>query len=164
MWDKAQEFLKRDNIIRQNHEFTFTKLITCGYCGSGISAEEKYKKLKNGTQAKYVYYGCGRSKDRNCKNKYIQEPELITELLKIIDQVSVNEIGIQAKMEEEIKRFNVFQRSILNSKEKLELPKEVVVKNYLKYILKEGTKTEKREVLANLRSRIRYIDKVLSLT
>jgi DNA invertase Pin-like site-specific DNA recombinase len=163
LFDKAQEFLKRDNIVRSNKEFTFTKLLVCGYCGSGISAEEKYKDLKNGTQAKYIYYGCGRSRDRNCKNKYIQEPDLITELLKIIDQVSVNEIGIQVKMEEEIKRFNVFQRSILNSKEKLELPKEVMVKNYLKYILKEGSKTEKREVLANLRSRIEYRDKKLEL-
>jgi hypothetical protein len=155
--------LKRDNIVRTNREFTFTKLLICGYCGSTISAEEKYKDLKNGTQAKYIYYGCGRAKDRNCKNKYIQEHELINELLKIIDQVSVNEIGIQVKMEEEIKRFNVFQRSILNTKEKLELPKEVMVKNYLKYILKEGSKTEKREVLANLRSRIEYRDKKLNL-
>jgi site-specific DNA recombinase len=164
LYDKAQEFLKRDNIVRTNREFTFTKLLICGYCGSTISAEEKYKDLKNGTQAKYIYYGCGRAKDRNCKNKYIQEPELITELLKIIDQVSVNEIGIQVKMEEEIKRFNIFQRSVLNTKDKIELPKEVMVKNYLKYILKEGSKTEKREVLANLRSRISYKDKNLSIS
>jgi DNA invertase Pin-like site-specific DNA recombinase len=163
LWEKAQEFLKRDNIVRSNHEFTFTKLIVCGYCGSGISAEEKFKDLKNGTQARYVYYGCGRSKDRNCKNKYIQEQDLIEELLKIIDKVSVNEIGIQVKMEEEIKRFNVFQRSVLNTKDKIELPKEIMVKNYLKYILKEGSKTEKREVLGNLKSRISYKDKELAL-
>ena len=97
------------------------------------------------------------------KNKYIQEPELIQELIKIIDKVSVNEIGLQVKMEEEIKRFNIFQRSILHTKEKLELPKDVMVKNYLKYILQEGSKTEKREILANLRSRIEYRDKNLSL-
>lgn len=163
LWDKAQEFLKRDKIVRSNKEFTFTKLLVCGYCGSGISAEEKYKDLKNGTQAKYIYYGCGRPKDRNCKNKYIQEPELISELLKIIDKVSLNEIGIKAKMEEEIKRFNIFQRSILNTKEKFEYPAEANVKNYVKYILKEGSKTEKREVLGNLRSRITYKDKELSL-
>ncbi len=163
LWDKAQEFLKRDKIVRSNKEFTFTKLIVCGYCGSGISAEEKYKNLKNGTQARYIYYGCGRSKDRNCKNKYIQEVELIEELIKIVDKVNVDEIGLKVKMEEEIKRFNIFQRSILNTKEKFELPKATVVKNYLKYILKEGSKTEKREVLGNLRSRISYKDKELTL-
>jgi hypothetical protein len=66
-------------------------------------------------------------------------------------------------MEEEIKRFNIFQRSILNTKEKFEYPTEANVKNYVKYILKEGSKTEKREVLGNLRSRITYKDKELSL-
>ena len=66
-------------------------------------------------------------------------------------------------MEEEIKRFNIFQRSILNSKEKIELPKELEIKNYLKYILREGSKIEKREVLGNLKSKISYKDKELSL-
>jgi len=66
-------------------------------------------------------------------------------------------------MEEEIKRFNIFQRSILNNKEKIELPKELEIKNYLKYILKEGSKIEKREVLGNLKSKISYKDKELTL-
>jgi len=43
LFEKVQEQLKRDNIVRQSKEFAFTKLMTCGLCGSGISAEEKYK-------------------------------------------------------------------------------------------------------------------------
>ena len=35
--------------------------------------------------------------------------------------------------------------------------------NFAKYILKEGTTIEKRELLANLRSRIMYKDKTLTL-
>ena len=76
--------------------------------------------------------------------------------------MSVNEIGIQVKIEEEIKRLNVFQRLILNTK-KIGFTKKVMVKNYLKYIFKEGSKTEKPEVLANLRSGIIYKDKNLSI-
>ena len=82
--------LKRDKIVRENKEFAFTKLFTCGYCGSGISAEEKYKQLKDGTHARYIYYSCSRARDRHCKNKYIREEELITELLKIIRITSYN--------------------------------------------------------------------------
>jgi hypothetical protein len=41
LFDKVQEYLKRDGISRKNHEFAFTKLMTCGSCGSCISAEEK---------------------------------------------------------------------------------------------------------------------------
>ena len=81
LFDKAQAQLKRDQIVRENKEFAFTKLFTCGLCGSGISAEEKYKQLKDGTTAKYVYYGCSRARDRDCKNQYIREEDLITQLI-----------------------------------------------------------------------------------
>jgi len=156
--------MKRDNIQRENKEFAFTKLFTCGYCQSGISAEEKWKQLKDGTHAKYIYYSCARSRDRNCKNKYIREEDLITELLKILDKVNINELGMRQKLEDEIARFNIFQRSVLGATEKLKTNQETDIRNYAKYILKEGAVTEKRELLANLRSRIIYKDKILTLT
>lgn len=163
LFEKAKEQLKRDQIVRENHEFSFTKLFTCGYCGSGISAEEKYKQLKDGTHARYVYYGCSRAKDRNCKNKYIREEELITELLKILDKININELGMRQKLEDEIARFNIFQRSVLGSTDKVKNREDMDIRNYAKYILKEGSVSEKRELLGNLRSRIVYKDKTLTL-
>ena len=163
LFDKAQAQLKRDQIVRENHEFSFTKLFTCGYCGSGISAEEKYKLLKDGTHARYVYYSCSRARDRNCKNKYIREEELITELLKILDKVNINELGMRQKLEDEIARFNIFRRSVLGSTDKIKNTEDTDIRNYAKYILKEGSVSEKRELLGNLRSRIIYKDKSLTL-
>ena len=148
---------------RENREFAFTKLFTCGYCESGISAEEKWKQLKDGTHTKYIYYSCSRSRDRNCKNKYIREEELITEMLKILDKVNINELGMRQKLEDEIARFNIFQRSVLGSTDKIKKNTETDIRNYAKYILKEGIVSEKRELLANLRSRIVYKDKELTL-
>jgi site-specific DNA recombinase len=163
LYEKAKVQLKRDQIVRENHEFSFTKLFTCGYCGSGISAEEKYKQLKDGTHARYVYYSCSRARDRNCKNKYIREEELITELLKILDKVNINELGMRQKLEDEIARFNIFQRSVLGSTDKVKNREDMDIRNYAKYILKEGSVSEKRELLGNLRSRIVYKDKTLTL-
>lgn len=163
LYEKAKIQLKRDQIIRENHEFSFTKLFTCGYCGSGISAEEKYKQLKDGTHARYVYYSCSRARDRNCKNKYIREEELIIELLKILDKVNINELGMRQKLEDEIARFNIFQRSVLGSTDKVKERADTDIRNYAKYILKEGSVSEKRELLGNLRSRIIYKDKKLAL-
>lgn len=163
LFEKAQAQLKRDNIQRENKEFAFTKLFTCGYCGSGISAEEKWKQLKDSTHAKYIYYSCSRARDRNCKNHYIREEDLITELLKILDKVNINELGMRQKLEDEIARFNIFQRSVLGVTEKIKNNKDTDIRNYAKYILKEGTVGEKRELLANLRSRIVYKDKQLTL-
>ncbi len=163
LFKKAKVQLQRDQIVRENHEFSFTKLFTCGYCGSGISAEEKYKQRKDGTRAKYIYYGCTRGKDRNCKNKYIREEELITELLKILDKVDINELGMRKRLEDEISRFNIFQRSVLGSTDKIKKTQDTDIRNYAKYILKEGSVSEKRELLGNLKSRIGYKDKVLTL-
>lgn len=163
LFEKAKVQLKRNQIVRENKEFAFTKLFTCGYCGSGISAEEKWKPLKDGTSAHYIYYGCSRGKDRNCKNKYIREEELITELLKILDKVNINELGMRQKLEDEIARFNIFQRSVLGSTDKIKNTEDTDIRNYAKYILKEGSVSEKRELLGNLRSRIVYKDKTLTL-
>jgi DNA invertase Pin-like site-specific DNA recombinase len=163
LFEKAKAQLKRDQIVRETKEFAFTKLFTCGYCGSGISAEEKWKQLKAGGANRYIYYSCSRARDRNCKNKYIREEDLIIELLKILDKVNINELGMRQKLEDEIARFNSFQRSVLGSTDKVKNRPDTDIRNYAKYILKEGTTIEKRELLANLRSRIVYKDKILTL-
>ncbi len=68
IFEATQEQLKQDSLFRNAEvkEFAFTKLFTCGLCGSTISAQEKFKKLKDGTTTKYVYYGCCRSRDTFC--------------------------------------------------------------------------------------------------
>lgn len=163
LFEKAQAQLKRDKIVRENREFAFTKMITCGMCGSGISACEKYKELKDGTTSKYIYYGCSRARDRHCKSKYIREEELISELLKILDEVNINELGMRAKLEEEIERFNKFQGVIFGNEKQKIRDKEVNIRTYAKYLLKEGSIVEKRELLGNLSSRLVYKDKSISL-
>lgn len=76
--------------------------------------------------------------------------------------MDINELGMRQKLEEEIARFNIFQRSVLGATEKIKTDKDTDIRNYAKYILKEGTTTEKRELLGNLRSRIVYKDKKLT--
>jgi DNA invertase Pin-like site-specific DNA recombinase len=164
LFERAEAQLKRDKIVRENKEFAFTKLFSCGYCESGISAEEKWKILKDGTSAHYVYYGCSRARDRNCKNKYIREEELIDELLKIIDVVNINELGMRQKLEDEIRRFNKLQK-IVNGKSGASLVEEddVNIRQYAKYLLKEGSVSDKRELLGSLRSRLNYKDKQITM-
>lgn len=154
LFDKVQEQLKRDNIVRQSHEFAFTKLMICGLCGSGISAEEKYKKLKDGTTAKYIYYGCGRSRDRNCKSQYLREEELIEQLEKLISQMEFNDIGIRHKFEEEIKRFNKLQRWVLGIKKSEAIYEDVDPKIYASYVLRNGTNEDKRQLMGYFKSQI----------
>ena len=78
-------------------------------------------------------------------------------------QVGISLLGMRQKLEDEIARFNIFQRSVLGSKDKVGNRQDTDIRNYAKYILKEGAVTEKRELLANLRSKIVYKDKELTL-
>jgi DNA invertase Pin-like site-specific DNA recombinase len=164
LFEKAQAQLKRDNIVRQNREFAFTKLMTCGYCGAGVSAQEKYKTLSDGTAAKYVYYGCTRGVDRNCKNTYIREEELVGQLLALLDKLDLNELGIRMKLEEEAKRFSRFQKAVLKAKGQTAADvTDVDLRAYAKYLLKDGSVTEQRELLINLKSKLIYKDRELYL-
>ncbi|OGZ67626.1 MAG: hypothetical protein A3D35_02565 [Candidatus Staskawiczbacteria bacterium RIFCSPHIGHO2_02_FULL_34_9] len=116
LFNRAQEQLKRDHIVRSEiKEFAFTKMITCGHCQSGITADEKYKKLKDGTTVRYLYYGCTRSRNHKCKGGYIREEELIDQLIKIMDKMDINEIGMRHKFEEELERFTKFQKMFTDS-------------------------------------------------
>lgn len=163
LFDLVQVQLKRDGITRQSHEFAFTKLMTCGACGSGISAEEKYKPRKDGTTAHYVYYGCGRSKNHKCQGVYLREEELIEQLIEMLEQIDINQLGIQMKFEEELKRFNKFQRGVLGIANKGATHEDVDLKTYAKYTLKEGTREEKRELMGCFKSKIKITKGVVTI-
>ncbi len=142
-------------------EFAFTKMMTCGLCGSGICADEKFKKLKDGSVNRHVYYGCTRSKDKNCKCGYINEIELIKQFEKLIDQVNIDEIGMKEKIKYEIERIKKFNQSILEITQKIQI-KDVDIRDYAKFILKNGTIEEKRELLTCFKSRILLKNKTIS--
>ncbi len=165
LFDRVQERLKRDHLVRSEiKEFAFTKLITCGHCQSGITAEEKYKKLKDGTTVRYLYYGCTRSKDHKCKGGYIREEELIEQIIGTIDQMEISEIGMKHKFEEELERMNKFQKMFTdaNPTKKIKSMK-MDFKDYAKYLLKEGSTIEKRELLSCLKSKLVMREKIITL-
>lgn len=166
LFEITQNKITNDYTVRiQDKEFAFTKMITCGLCGSGICADEKFKKLKDGTTNRYVYYGCTKFRDKNCPCGYIREEELIEQLANILDTVSLDEIGMKDRIRTAIQDHQEFQESVLGQvvtvKTKI---KEVDIRNYAKHILRTRPLYEKRELLVNLRSRLILKEKVLSLS
>ncbi|MBU2330085.1 recombinase family protein, partial [Patescibacteria group bacterium] len=97
----------------RNKEFAFTRLLSCGTCESGVTAQEKFKSLKDGSIAKYIYYGCTRARNINCKEGYIEERVLISQLTVIIDQIDLDRSGIKKKLELEIERHKKFHSGIM---------------------------------------------------
>ena len=135
-------------------DFHFVRTMTCGGCGSGITAEEKIKYRKNGSFTKYVYYRCTKSRNLQCREPSIREDVLVEQLQAMIDTIDLDETGMRKKLEEEVSRFNKFSAGVLGQNAENNQVSRVDVKQYAKYILREGTKEEKHELLGCLKSKV----------
>ncbi len=159
LFDQVQESIAEHIIKTEGKEFAFTKLISCGLCGSGITADEKFKKQLNGNVHRYVYYGCCRFNDKHCKSGYMREEDLIEQLALLIDKVDLDQIGMKESIKFEIERHKKFQSDVLGKKESFVKVSTIDIRNYAKYLLREGTIFEKRELLSCLKSKLLMSDK-----
>ena len=117
---------------------------------------EKFKKIKkDGSVRRYVYYHCNRFKNNSCKEIYLREEALVEQLINIIDKVNLDEADTLKKMKQEMERYQKFNTLIskVNNQNKIKMP-EVDIKEYAKYLLKEGSRDEKREILACLKTEL----------
>ncbi|MDP2593289.1 MAG: hypothetical protein Q8P52_01410 [bacterium] len=137
----------------------------CDLCGSNIVGEEKFKALKDGSIAKYVYYGCARTRDPYCKLPYMREENLITQLRDLIDHLTIDELGVRGQMDLEVDRLYRFHRDVMENPGGYDSSeqRDIDTKKYVKYLLANGTIEEKRHALLNLRSRLIVKDKRIYL-
>jgi DNA invertase Pin-like site-specific DNA recombinase len=163
LFDLVQAQIKSNVLRVENKEFAFTKMMLCGLCGSGISADEKFKKLKNGGVARYVYYGCTKARGVDCKCGYTEERELLKQFNELIEKINLNEIEVKEKIKYDVERFSKLQKFLLGTKEKIDIP-NIDIRGYAKFVLKEGTDIEKRELLGCLKSKILLSNKTITLS
>jgi DNA invertase Pin-like site-specific DNA recombinase len=145
-------------------EFNFTKLLTCGSCHSGITAEEKIKQHKDGLVTRYVYYHCTRFQDQNCPEPFIREEELLEQLLNLIDNLDLDKTGLQQQVEQELNKLKSFSQGILGKTmdEKI-LASSFDAKSYAKYVLGNGSREEKQKLLKSLESKLYLKDRKLKI-
>ena len=70
---------------------------------------------------------------------------------------------MQQKFEEELKRFNKFQRTVLGLSDPKAKHEEFDIRTYAKYILKEGTNEEKRELMGCFKSKIKIANGIVTV-
>jgi len=134
-------------------EFAFTRLMKCGACGSGVTAQEKFKTLRDGTRQRYVYYHCGRTVDKECKEPYVREEALIEQLVGVLDNLEIDHVASKKKFQEELERNQRFMASMLGTKAVAKMPR-LDHKKYLRHVLVNGTKGEKRELLSCVKTQL----------
>jgi hypothetical protein len=82
----------------------------------------------------------------------------------MIDGININELGIKNQLNEEIERYYKFSRDVLGKTDiDFDKQKEIDMRNYAKYVFREGSLLEKREILGNMESKIIMKDKKIWL-
>ena len=85
---------------------------------------------------------------------------MIEQLTQVIDKLDINDLGLKHQFNEEIERYYKFSKGLLGLKDAdFNKQKSIDMKNYAKYVLREGSIIEKREVLGCLESKLVMMDK-----
>ena len=93
----------------------------------------------------------------------MREEDLIEQLAGLMDQIDLDEIGLKEKIKAEIERHKKFQSGLLGIKGSVVKVGEIDIRNYAKYILRDGTMEEKRELLKCLKSKILMNNKEIKI-
>lgn len=169
IFDQVQEHLnqgiKSKEVKPWTKEFDFVRMMTCGSCGSGIGAIEKVKTIKTtGITKRYVYYYCNKLRDKDCKEPYVREEKLLEQLTNLMDKVDLDGLKTKRRFVQELERFRQFASGVLGQEQSnLLKPKDLDVRNYAKYILKQGSRTERRELLSTVSSKLKIAEQKIYL-
>jgi len=88
-YDRIQTLLGgNDKIHPREHTFPFRGLIRCGECGCMVTAEEKWKRQKNGNVHHYVYYHCTK-RVHNCTQGSIEQNKLEEQILEVVNSIEI---------------------------------------------------------------------------
>jgi len=131
-------------------QFDFTRLFKCGACGSGITAQERPKRLKSGAIKKYIYYHCTQFKDFDCNERYIREESLIKQLSVILKQISAETVLSRPILKPELDKFMLIHRRMQDQNNPTETQQEFDLTGFIEYVFRDGTREQKRELIGCL--------------
>ena len=89
----------------------------------------------------------------------MREKELLVQLIKLIDQLDVNELTIKHQIDLEFERYNTFLGMLGRDKVDAKDASNLDPKYYARYLFKSGSFIEKRELLRSLKSKLVLEDK-----
>ena len=160
LFDKIQKSRGVWKGVWGSKDFIFKGKLRCGACGTLIVGQEKYKKQKDGSFKRHVYYCCtGRTK-RECKQPYVNEINMCLILKKYIE---INHTKL--KLTDELNTLVAQHREVTNTlmvrygiQQELEYP----LVEYAHYVLLKGTDSEKLSLVSGLLDAMTIKNKVLN--
>ena len=141
LFEEVQQTRGVNKGVWGSKQFAFRGLISCGQCGAGRTAQEKFKKLKSGEFNRHVYYSCTRRVDPNCKERYINENDLRALLQELVES-SHDDIKINDKLRAKIEKHYQVTKMLLEHY-RLEQSLQAPFIEYSRYVLTRGTEAER---------------------
>jgi len=141
LFDQVQQTRGVNKGVWGSKQFAFRGLISCGSCGAAFTAQEKFKKLKSGEFNRRVYYSCTRRVDPNCKEKYINETNLMLMLQEFIEK-NEKKLKITDALRAKIER-HFGATSSLFTHYNIAQPLSSPLIEYTRYVLDNGAKSER---------------------
>ena len=132
-------------------KFAFKDIFRCGTCRANITAEEKFKALKDGSFNRHVYYRCTKTKRPDCPEKYLNEKKLVEQLEVFIEE-NIKTIRISKDLQKKCRDHADIVQDILETRGLKDETTAPLVE-YSKFILKKGTYKEQGELVEGIKNK-----------
>ncbi|MDQ5951071.1 MAG: site-specific recombinase [Patescibacteria group bacterium] len=157
--------------------FPFKKICKCGSCGGSVTAEIKYRRTKANQVNTHIYYHCNRIKKYDCKEPYITEQELITQLIGHLPEIKLNTKYLMTEFETEVKRLQHLKATVIDkftprfeltqhntgaeNIDEVSSSQTEIIREYLLHVLQYGTPQERLKILGGVKSKFQLRDRQL---
>ncbi len=125
-------------------QFPYKQFLKCYSCGSSIVGEEKFIAKKDGSRKQFVYYHCSRQVDYDCKEIFVRDEVIKSELLKLCDKLITDTTTLEPGLKGAISKYSKMMKSTYKSS------RVDMTSGYVKYVLNEGSQFEKSRLVRNL--------------
>ena len=140
--DRIADIVPDDKPAWGSKKFPFKHLFYCGACGSRLTVEEHYKKLKDGTRNRHVYYRCTKStKDPDCKERSITANMITEQILAMVDAGELDDIEPAEQLFKKVEQYKRVTSQLIKD-HGIESSERAHFKNYASYILRQGSLSE----------------------
>lgn len=179
LFEKAQIQLQVAPKQWNKQLFPFKKICKCGSCGGSVTAEIKYRRTKANQVNTHIYYHCNRIKKYDCKEPYITEQELITQLIGHLPKIKLNTKYLMTEFETEVKRLQHLKATVIDrftprfevtqhntgaeNLEEVSSSQTEIIREYLLHVLQYGSPEERLKILSGVKSKFELKNRQLQL-
>ncbi len=139
-------------------KFDFKGFFKCACCGANVVAEDKYRKRRNKLPPRYhVYYHCTKQVNYKCPEPYINQDQLVKELIKYIHYTETSRpqaIKITDRLKRSMQNYQWVRDEVLLQQNIDPEKRPLKVTEYAKHVFYNGQPQEKREIVQALNKQL----------